>query len=92
VLPAQPFRRTSTGDAFDGGKDGLRHAMVGARLFGGSTASSAIVRETDGSGAVLAELQCAAGAADECRISVSFRRKLHVTLAGTGAACVVYVA
>lgn len=65
--------------------------MVGARLFGGSDASKAIIRETDGSGAVVAELQCVAAAADEFRITTMFRRKLHVTLTGTAAACTVYV-
>lgn len=91
MTPARPFRVTATGDAYDSGVVGQTYTMVGARLAGGSAASSAIIRETDGSGEILAELKCAANEADECRIPTAFRRKLHVTLAGAGASCVVYV-
>jgi hypothetical protein len=90
VQQGRPFRVTATGQAFDAGVN-VTTTMIGARLFGGSAASSAIIRETDGSGTILAELQCPAAGADESRIPVSFKQKLHVTLAGTGASCTVYV-
>lgn len=83
-------RVTATGTAYDAGA-AVECAMRGARLLGGSDISKAIIRETDGSGAVLCELQCAANESDESMIPILFRQKLHVTLTGTGAACTVYV-
>lgn len=88
---ARAFRVTATGAAFDSGNS-IDHTMVGARLFGGSDASKAIIREKDGSGAVLCELQCAAAESDESGIEVTFKQAVHVTLTGTGAACTTYIA
>lgn len=90
--PARSFRVTATGAAFTADNANQELVMTGARLFGGSAASSAILREGSGAGRVLAELQCAIGAADECRIPITFKGVVHVTLAGAGAACTAYVA
>ncbi len=90
MRPGRPFRVTATNTAFDSGAE-TDQVMVGARLFGGTAASSAVLREKDASGVIIAELQCAIGAADETNIPIIFRRAVHVTLAGAGASCTVYV-
>lgn len=90
-MVSRPNRVTATGTAFDAGA-ATECTMIGARLVAGSAAATATIRETDGSGTILAELSApAAAATDEFVIPVTFRQKVHVTLAGTGAACVVYV-
>jgi len=59
----------------------------GARLVAGSDAASAIIRETDGSGRVLAKLSAGAAlAVDEWNPPgpVAYQANVHVTITGTG--------
>lgn len=89
--PARPHRVSATGAAFTG-VTGHQYVMQGARLIGGAAnATTAVLRETDGSGAVLAELQAVTGSSDAIEMPVQFVTAVHVTLGGVGAACIVYV-
>ncbi len=92
MRPGRAFRQAAGAGAvaFDANAE-VECVMLGARLNGGSAASSMVVREKDGTGTILAELSCAIGADSEMRIPVSFRKALHVTVTGTGASGIVYV-
>lgn len=62
--------------------------LAGARLAAGAGAvATAIIRETDGSGRILAKLACPANESDEFRPlrPVAFSTVVHVTIAGAGA-------
>ena len=87
----RPFRVSATGTVFDG-SNGIDYTLVGVRLVAGGAAATAVVRETDGSGAILFELSAVANTTDESRIPVLFKQKIHVTLSGAGATCAAYVA
>lgn len=88
--PSRPFRVTATGEIFDGGPGA--HMMVGARLATAAAGGTCVLRETDGSGTVLAELTAPANGSDEVTIPVTFTRKIHATLVGVGATAMVYIA
>ncbi len=89
---ARPFRVNATGAAYTHPAAGHQFVMQGARLIGGAAnATTAVIRQVDGSGAVLAELSAPTGGADSIEIPVLAHTAIHVTLSGTGAACIVYV-
>jgi hypothetical protein len=92
VRPGRGFRQAAGAGAvtFDA-QAAIECVMLGARLNGGAANSTMVIRETDGAGAILAELSCVIGADSECRIPISFRRALHVTVTGAGASGMVYV-
>lgn len=90
MRPGRPFRVTATGEAFSTTGQG-DHTMVGARLQAAAAVATAVIREVDGSGAIIAELGAAIGLTDEIQIPVIFKKALHVTLTGASASCIVYV-
>lgn len=72
----------SAGGAFLS-QTGVTQVLRGVRLRAGADAATATVRETDGSGRILAVLGAAAGLADEQDIPVTFLGNVHVTTTGT---------
>lgn len=66
--------------------------LVGGVLQAAAAAATAIIRETDGSGRVLAYLAAAANGVDRFNFDqpISYQGKVHVTLTGAGAAFVLY--
>jgi len=69
------------------GTAGQVKGLAGARLTAAAATATAVIRETDGSGRVLATLSAAATTADEFRPArpVAFVGNVHVTIAGAGA-------
>lgn len=61
--------------------------LAGARLVAAAAAATAIIRETDGSGRVLAKLSAAVNGFDELRPMrpIAYTGNVHVTVAGAGA-------
>ena len=59
-------------------------------LLAAAGAATAIIRQTDGSGNILAVLGAAAGLADHWEGPVPYVGTFHVTLTGTPTACIVY--
>lgn len=66
--------------------------LVGAQLLGGAGAGTAIIREVNGSGKVLAALGAGAGLSAGFHPSrpVRYKGALHVTVAGAPAQLTIY--
>lgn len=80
----------SAAGAFLSGGGNLRKTLAGARLVAGVDDATAVIRETDGSGRVLATLSALEATADETGLPVEFTGNVHVTLTGTAPACYLY--
>lgn len=77
-------------DASATGEYGLGSGVLGlrgARLVAAAAAATAIIRETDGSGRILAKLSAAINGYDELRppAAIAYQTKMHVTVTGAGA-------
>lgn len=77
----------STAAYLSEGTTGQHKGLAGARLTAAAAAATAVIRETDGSGRVLATLAAPVNGADELRpiAPISFSGNVHVTIAGAGA-------
>lgn len=84
----QPINVTA-GGAFTRGGNETRH-LSKASLLAGAGAATAIIRQTDGSGNILAVLGAGAGLADHWTGPVPFTGTFHVTVTGAPTAVVVY--
>jgi hypothetical protein len=69
---------------------GQSAVLGGARLAADGADATAVIRETDGSGRVLAKLAAKDGEADELRLPIRYTGNIHVTVAGAGAVCNVF--
>lgn len=83
------FYGNATGDFLVASGQG---GLCGASLFAVGAAATLILRETDGSGRVLAQLSAAANSANHWGMDqpVSYQGKVHATLTGAGASFVLY--
>lgn len=83
----QSVAANSTAAYLSGGSTGLVKGLAGARLAAAAATALAVIRETDGSGRVLAVLTCVANTADEFmpQRPVAFVGNVHVTISGAGA-------
>lgn len=88
----QTIELTATGDAIDMNDANGVAGLGGARLTAAAANATAVLRETDGSGRILARLSAVINSADEFRPAkpVAFKGKVHATIAGAGAALSVY--
>lgn len=88
----QTVELSATGDAIDSSDPNVVAGLGGARLAAGGAAATAVLRETDGSGRILARLSAAANGVDEFMPtkSVAFKGKVHATIVGAGANLSVY--
>jgi hypothetical protein len=78
----------SAGGAFlGGGASGLTKGLAGARLVAAAATALAVIRETNGSGRILATLSAVANTSDdfEPQAPIAFTGNVHVTLTGAGA-------
>lgn len=65
--------------------------LGGARLAAGAAAdATAVLRETDGAGKILAVLAAPQKSADESTIPVQYRQAVHVTVTGADAVVILY--
>lgn len=82
----QVIELSATGDAFDKGTTGT-FGLAWARLQAAAANATAVIRETDGSGRVLARLSCVPNTDTELQLPrpIAYQGKVHVTLAGAGA-------
>lgn len=82
----------SAGGAFLTGSG--QRLLGGARLAAAAADATAIIRETDGSGRILAKLVAKAGEADEFmpHRPVVFTATVHVTVTGAGAVATLFEA
>jgi hypothetical protein len=66
--------------------------IAGARLVAAAAAATATIRETDGSGRILAVLSAPVEGADEWgpAAPVAYHGQVHVTVAGAGAQVFLY--
>ena len=87
-MVSRAFRINATGAAFTGVGTGV---MAGVHLTAAAAAATAVVREVDGSGAILAVLAAPVNGADRHELPTAFTTAVHVTLSGAGADCVVYI-
>lgn len=80
----------SAGGTFLSG-DGKRF-LAGASLRAGADAATATIRETDGSGRILAVLGAGIGLSDHLLPvgPIEFTAVVHVTLTGTAPKCILY--
>lgn len=62
--------------------------LAGARLIAAAAVATAVIRENDGAGKILARLTAPVNSADEFAPAapVAFLNQVHVTLTGAGAA------
>jgi hypothetical protein len=83
----------ATGAMFTASDAGMVLGLAGARLVANGADAEAVLRETDGSGKVLARLSAIDGEADSFfpPRPVAFRGTLHVTIAGAGATVQAYL-
>lgn len=85
----QSVELSATGDAIDLGTGGANATagLGGARLVAAAANATAVLRETDGSGRVLARLSALANSADELTPArpIAFKGKVHATITGAGA-------
>lgn len=83
----QSIDASTTGAYLAGGASGQVKGLAGARLTAAAANATAIIRETNGSGRVLAALAAAANTADELAPAspIAFAGNVHVTIAGAGA-------
>jgi len=84
----QVVELSATGAALDAGQATVTVGLAGARLVAGAAAAAtAVIRETNGSGRVLARLQCLQGEVDDFEPArpVAYQGNVHVTLTGVGA-------
>jgi hypothetical protein len=83
----QSVAANATAAYLSGGSAGLVKGLAGARLTAAAVTATAIIRETDGSGRVLATMSAAANTADEFMPlrPIAFIGNVHVTIAGAGA-------
>lgn len=88
----QSVEVSATGDAIDLGNANVTAGLGGARLTAASATATAVLRETDGSGRVLARLTAVANTADELAPAkpIAFKGKVHATITGTGALLSVF--
>ncbi len=86
----RPNRATATGTIFDSGV-ATQSTCYGFALTGGVDAATAVFRETDGSGTILAALGVGAGLSASLVLPVTFKQKIHVTITGTTPHAIVYV-
>lgn len=81
-------RMTASLDTYTpGGKTKIR----GVRLVAGIDAATAILRATDGSGAVLYSSKAAAAGVDESVIPWQSQEALHLTMTGTSPELFIYL-
>lgn len=85
------IRMTANLDTIQLGKGGFR--IINIRLVGGADASTAVIRDTDGSGHTLAVLKAAIASCNDlyvasCRMD---SETLHLTLTGTAPEVYIYL-
>ena len=83
----QAIDASTTGAYLSGGPAGLVKGLAGARLAAAAANATAVIRETNVSGRILASLAAAANTADEFMPAcpVAYAGNVHVTIAGAGA-------
>lgn len=81
-----PTGNTAGGTAVEGGVVLAQVRMVAS----GGGAATAVIRETDGAGRILAKLAALDGQADQARLPVRFSGRVHVLLTGDPT-CLLYV-
>lgn len=83
----QSVDASTTGTYLAGSASGLVKGLAGARLAAAAANATAVIRETNGSGRILAALAAAANTADEFAppAPVAFAGQVHVTITGAGA-------
>lgn len=88
----QTIELSATGDAIDANDPNVTAKLGGARLVAAAANATAVLRETDGAGRVLARLGCVPNTADEFmpEEAVAFKGKVHATITGAGAFLSVY--
>lgn len=88
----QSVELSATGDAIDMNDANGVAGLGGARLTAAAATATAVLRETDGSGRVLARLTAVANTSDEFmpEKSVAFKGKVHATITGAGALLSVF--
>lgn len=83
----QSVELSATGDAIDINDANGVAGLGGARLVAAAANATAVLRETDGSGRILARLSAVANGADELAPvkPIAFKGKVHATITGAGA-------
>ncbi len=88
----QSVELNATGDAINVGNADAVAGLGGARLTAAAATATAVLRETDGSGRVLARLTAVANTSDELSPEkpIAFKGKVHATITGAGALLSVF--
>lgn len=84
------IRLTADNDTYDIGGAG-KIKVKGVRLIAGADAATALIKETDTSGAVLMSLKAAAAGVDESQICFVATGKIHVDMTGTSPEVFIYL-